>query len=269
MGTGVYQIRNTVNGKCYIGSAAGKGGFQARWNQHLHHLRHGTHHSAYLQNAWLKYGGGVFVFEILLYCDPTDCLTFEQLALDCYQPEYNINPNASSRLGAVLSDETKAKISRAHKGKRMSLKEAARLRTLACGVKRSQEHKKRISQTQKGKRKSEQQRIKQSQSMMGNQNRVGTKHTQATKVKIGDAHRGKVMSQESRSQISKTLRERGVNQGERSHFSKLNESDVVEIRHLLNEGIKQKVIAEQFGITHQTVSKIKHRLIWSHVTGGV
>jgi len=31
MKTGVYQIRNLVNGKRYIGSAAGKGGFQARW----------------------------------------------------------------------------------------------------------------------------------------------------------------------------------------------------------------------------------------------
>lgn len=177
MRTGVYQIRNTKNGKRYIGSAAGKGGFESRWRIHLHHLRHATHANAYLQNAWSKHGEDAFVFEVLETCEPYVCLDREQHYLDMEKPEYNINPSASSRLGVKLSDKTKAKISRAHKGKKVSTEEAARLRTLAYGIKRSQDHKEAIRQAQKGKPKSEQQRRKQSQVMTGKMS--GEKHPNA------------------------------------------------------------------------------------------
>lgn len=60
---------------------------------------------------------------------------------------------------------------------------------------------------------------------------------------------------------------RNTVKGIKNHAAKLNESDVVEIKRLLENHIKQKVIAEQFGITFQTVSKIKLGLIWTHVQG--
>ena len=116
MNTGVYQIRNVINNKLYIGSAAGKG-FRNRWQTHKLDLLKGCHHSSILQNAWNKYGADAFVFEILLYCDPQDCLTFEQTALDTISPAYNISPTAGSQLGYKHSEATKIKIRQAHVGK--------------------------------------------------------------------------------------------------------------------------------------------------------
>jgi group I intron endonuclease len=90
MKTGVYQIRHLTSGKRYIGSAASNRGFAKRWQEHRLALSKNIHHSIKLQRAWNKYSADAFVFEVLLYCDPEDCLTFEQMAIDCYKPEYNI-----------------------------------------------------------------------------------------------------------------------------------------------------------------------------------
>lgn len=97
---GIYRIRNTINGKRYIGSAVQ---FAQRWKKHRLDLRHGCHHSIALQRAWNKYGENNFAFEPLLICDKQDLIPHEQLALDGLRPEYNSNPIAGSRLGAKLT----------------------------------------------------------------------------------------------------------------------------------------------------------------------
>lgn len=116
MKNGVYQIRNLLNGKRYIGSAAEIKGFNKRWNTHRRQLNNRQHHSRYLQRAWSKYGADVFVFEILLYCDPKNCLMYEQIYLDVYQPEYNISPTARSPLGVKHTALARSNMSQAHKG---------------------------------------------------------------------------------------------------------------------------------------------------------
>lgn len=63
--SGVYQIRNIINNKRYIGSAVN---FRARWNAHRRCLRKGIRPNTYLQRAWNKYGEENFVFEILEKC---------------------------------------------------------------------------------------------------------------------------------------------------------------------------------------------------------
>lgn len=55
--SGIYEIRNTINGHCYIGSAVN---IQKRWNNHKHELLNHKHHSIHLQNDWDRYG-----FEII------------------------------------------------------------------------------------------------------------------------------------------------------------------------------------------------------------
>lgn len=59
---GIYLIRNTVNGKFYIGSAKT---LRGRLDAHIRVLRRGCHHNSHLQASWVKYGGDVFVVEIL------------------------------------------------------------------------------------------------------------------------------------------------------------------------------------------------------------
>lgn len=54
------------------------------------------------------------IYQILLYCDPEDCLTYEQAHLDYFKPEYNICLVAGSTLGYHHSVITKQKISTNH-----------------------------------------------------------------------------------------------------------------------------------------------------------
>lgn len=44
--------------------------------------------------------------------------------------------------------------------------------------------------------------------------------------------------------------------------SKLNADQVREIRQLLDEGVFQRVIAEQFGVSQNLISRIKREVIW-------
>lgn len=188
MKNGVYRIRHEISGKCYIGSAADPKGIKQRFAVHRSRLDHNNHHSRYLQHAWNKYGADAFVFEVLLYCDPEDCLTFEQIAIDCYQPKYNSCPNAHNSLGYRHSDATKEKMKQNHAD--------------VSGHK--------------------------------NPNYGGRSVTPEWRYK----------------QMLSTA-------------TKLSISDVNTIRQLLQQGMKQKEIADKFGVARQTISDIKCGRRWS------
>ena len=64
MNSGIYIIKNTINGKFYIGSAVN---IKTRWSQHRHQLKHNKHGNRYLQRSWNKHGTENFVFEVLEY----------------------------------------------------------------------------------------------------------------------------------------------------------------------------------------------------------
>jgi len=126
MKTGVYQIRNLLNSKLYIGSAAGQG-FNNRWGLHLKQLVENKHHSRHLQRAWNKYGLESFIFEILELCKPSLCLEREQHYLDTvlfancndqrfHELGYNICRVAGSMLGVKRSKEFCERISLRNRG---------------------------------------------------------------------------------------------------------------------------------------------------------
>ena len=70
----IYEIKNRVNGNCYIGSTNNA---KRRWMHHRTTLRSGKHHSFVLQKAWNKYGENNFVFNVLLICDEKDRFDYE------------------------------------------------------------------------------------------------------------------------------------------------------------------------------------------------
>jgi len=51
-GQGIYQIRNLVNGKVYIGSSTN---FENRWTRHKYGLNRINHENSRLKNAWNKH----------------------------------------------------------------------------------------------------------------------------------------------------------------------------------------------------------------------
>lgn len=107
---GIYRIRNTINGKSYIGST-GKD-FDRRWRSHIGHLNVNKHTNKELQIDWNKHGKTAFVFEIIEEGVLQDNLihrerhwTIEAIREgNCYNmPEYN--HSGSSLPTSLLYDE--------------------------------------------------------------------------------------------------------------------------------------------------------------------
>lgn len=125
--SGVYAIRNTHNGKAYVGSAVC---LRRRLWQHKSALRTGKHPNVKLQRAWNKYGGDAFAFEVLEFVgDLTALVPVEQRWLDdlhAVTQGYNVAPRAGSSLGRRASEATKAKLSSQRKGRRLSEEARAR-----------------------------------------------------------------------------------------------------------------------------------------------
>lgn len=64
---GVYQIKNTQNGKLFIGSSMNLPG---KINGHKFSLKYGGHINKDMQNDYNKYGERSFTFEVLDYLEP-------------------------------------------------------------------------------------------------------------------------------------------------------------------------------------------------------
>ena len=89
-------------------------------------MRRGCHPNGHLQAAWNKYGEAAFVPEVL-EVEPVDVMAAEQSWLDSLQPEYNISPTAYSLSGYVFTDEQRARVSAALKGKPKSAEHRANI----------------------------------------------------------------------------------------------------------------------------------------------
>lgn len=115
--SGIYQIRNLVNGKIYVGSAVN---LRRRKREHFNRLKNNKHPNIKLQRAYKKYGENNLVFEIIeLVPNKEQLLDREQYYIDhlnSVNKGYNICPVAGSSLKVKRSDETKAKISETLKG---------------------------------------------------------------------------------------------------------------------------------------------------------
>lgn len=100
MPAGIYQIKNIVNGKIYIGSSKD---LEFRRREHFRYMTGGYHANNKLQLAFNKYGVDSFVFEILeLYeGDKAGLLALEQSYLD--KLDFRTNYNIAYRAGAPMA----------------------------------------------------------------------------------------------------------------------------------------------------------------------
>lgn len=151
---GVYLIRNIVNNKVYVGSATKN--MRTRWFRHRTLLRAGKHHNLHLQSAWNKYDEGSFEFSVILQCKPEDCISLEQWWINelCAADNkygYNISPTAGSCFGVTHTNETKKRMSEAHKGRKKSPEHVAKVTAANRGLKRSAESRAKMSAAKKGK----------------------------------------------------------------------------------------------------------------------
>lgn len=77
--SGIYEIRNLVNNKVYIGSAYN---FKKRWATHISTLKSGTHDNQHLQLSVQKYGLDNFQFSIIELCNKEELEVREQHHID-------------------------------------------------------------------------------------------------------------------------------------------------------------------------------------------
>jgi group I intron endonuclease len=113
METGIYIILNKITNKVYVGSAID---IRKRWRDHKWHLNHNKHHNKHIQSAWNKYGESNFIFRIIINCDISELLIFENSYIEKYNafnPEhgYNMNDPEHNFLNRKHSDATKEKLS--------------------------------------------------------------------------------------------------------------------------------------------------------------
>lgn len=117
--SGIYAIKNQVNGKVYIGQSVD---IYTRWNNHKYSLNAGNHPNTHLQNAWEKYGADNFVFEVVCECKSSviDDLEKKYISIyNSYKNGYN-NDLGGHKGNRQFSDETKRKISKALLGKKQT-----------------------------------------------------------------------------------------------------------------------------------------------------
>jgi len=137
--TGIYKILNTVTNDFYIGSASVD--LKSRKQQHFCGLKLNKHRNIHLQRAYNKYGKDSFVFNIIEYCIPADCIKREQFFIDTMNPHYNIDRVAGSRRGYKMTKEQIEALSKRLKGK------PAWNKGIPFGV----ESRKKMSEAKKGK----------------------------------------------------------------------------------------------------------------------
>lgn len=124
MASGIYRI-DLGNENFYIGSAVN---LKRRENEHRSDLECGVHCNRFVQRCWNKHQ--IFVFTILEKCAPDDLIMREQFFLDQHFDEpknVNLCQTAGSCLGIKRSNETKAKMAAARKGKTLSAEHRANI----------------------------------------------------------------------------------------------------------------------------------------------
>lgn len=227
-GSGIYQIRNLINGKRYIGSARC---FRIRWNSHRTYLRKGQHHSRHLQASWRKHGQESFVFEILELCHAESLIRREQAWLDRERPEFNICPTAGSTFGRYHSSETRAKIADRAMGRK--------------APPRSPEYRRKISARFKGKQKSAEH---MAALQAGRSRQI---YTEERRAKVGESLRQAYLS---------GLRPREKSEEHKNKigqfYAKLTDDEVREIRSLRKQGITGRELAKRYKSNPGTISGI-------------
>lgn len=172
MNSGIYLIKNLVNGKVYVGSTRR---LLTRIRQHRFRLNKGIHKNNHLQAAWNLYGSKSFRFHIQERVPVGELLVREQFWLDSWQSfrrefGYNICPLAS---GAEASAETKLKMSSAQKGRTFSAESRVMIANSLRGRKVSPDIVEKTASKLRGRKRPDSFRLKMRRSMLGNKNGSG------------------------------------------------------------------------------------------------
>ena len=112
MDSGIYIIRNTVNGKVYIGQSRR---ISNREYSHFHALEKGTHYNKHLQRSYNTYGRDAFMFEVIEWCDVSELDEREKYYIKEYD-SMNINKGYNNEGGGNVGKEVSERMREAKRG---------------------------------------------------------------------------------------------------------------------------------------------------------
>lgn len=163
MRSGIYEIRNLLDGRRYVGSAVN---IEGRFKDHLKGLRSGKHHNVFLQRSWDKHGERYFAFFVVEYCHEEDLLRVEQSRIDSYDDSrlYNICKVAGSALGVKRRPEGAENRSEGQKGRKHSEETRKKISEANSRRRHTESSKKKISEALKGRVLTEEWKLKISES---------------------------------------------------------------------------------------------------------
>lgn len=145
--SGIYKIINKINGKYYLGSSKI---VYRRLNEHITYLIGNYHYNYHLQNAWNMYDEDNFYFIILNQVNSYLLFDAEQSYLNDINKEESYNKSFIANRPEMNVD-TRLKLSRSHKGKKLSDETKEKLRKKMTGHKFPAEFGKKVSDRLKGK----------------------------------------------------------------------------------------------------------------------
>lgn len=165
--SGIYVIRNKVNGSIYVGQT--KQRFVKRFFLHQWKLRNGTHDNKHLQRAFNKYGEDAFEFEVeeIIIGNSTFFNSEEMRIIKKYRLQgtcYNQTDGGDGAKGTKLSEENVRKLAELN-------------RKLNTGKKASEETKERMSKTHKQWHRDH---------PMSEAQKIKTKHARLAKLNAGE-----------------------------------------------------------------------------------
>lgn len=245
------MIRNKINNKKYIGQAKD---VDRRWRLHINELRKNTHYNKYLQRAWNKYGEDNFEFIILCECKEEELSKKEIYYIaqfDTFKNGYNLTIGGEGTRGYKFTDEQLRY--RQTEEFRKTMTEIIRKRSS------NPEYREKMSKTLKEKysnpeyrekmckileeiRNRPEYRAKRSELSRGKNNPMyGKKHSEETRKKISEAHKGRKLSEEQKAKLSEIEKGEG--------------NPMYGKRH--SEETKAKMREKRKGTTHSKETKIK------------
>jgi len=225
---GIYLIRNRATGDVYVGSTAS---FGSRRKSHEARLRRGNHHNRRLQADYIAHGPQSFSFEVVaVVADAPVRLAIEEATIaqlyghGCYNATLvsppvhtGVKRSAETRarirdaqlnrsdevranyFGRPCSEETRRKISEAHRGKKrgpLSREHRERIGAGQRGRKLSPEHAEILRQSRIGAVHSDEARERMAAA------KRGRKHTAEHRAKVGAASLGRRHTPEAKAKIS-------------------------------------------------------------------
>lgn len=192
----VYLVRCEVNGKGYVGKTAN--GIDVRRYEHEYRAKKGS--KLPFHRALCKYGFENFEWIVIFESeDESELNELEIISIKSMKTKapngYNLTDGGEGMVGLKRTDEHRAKLSKALKGRISANK----------GKKFSEDHRRKLSEAHKGKptvwkgkKHSKESRKKMSVSAKGNQNHKGKRHSTQSKQKMSKALRGKSWTKKRR-----------------------------------------------------------------------